>query len=102
MVNINQLYAQALELLNDGYCYWFSGEDIEMINQNNEKFKSISPEDELLNAWFDVPDLTDIPDYELMNYIENGTFSYMTVTDIYEILKKEPQSTSLTKHWAFI
>jgi predicted P-loop ATPase len=88
-VNINQLYAQALELLNDGYCYWFSGEDIEMINENNEKFKSISPEDELLNAWFDVPDLTNIADEELKNYVENGTFSYMTVTDIYEILKKE-------------
>ena len=83
-VNINQLYAQALYMLNNGFEYWFSGDDIEKINEANQKFETVSPEEEVINRIYDAPDLTKIDNDHFENLIKNSVLQYKTITEIYE------------------
>ncbi len=46
------MYAQAKHLLDNGFKYWFDQTEIEAINQNNEQYRSMSVEEELLLTWF--------------------------------------------------
>lgn len=38
------VYAQALALFREGFCFWFANADIAEINSNNEPFQLVSPE----------------------------------------------------------
>jgi predicted P-loop ATPase len=51
-VMLDCVYAQAIHLFQNGYQYWFSAADIDAININNEQFRSMSMEEELLLAYF--------------------------------------------------
>ena len=57
------IYAQALALFRRGEKYWFSGEDIRKINENNETFRQRSPEEELFFTYFRKPERFDTPQY---------------------------------------
>ncbi|MGV4413183.1 VapE domain-containing protein [Chryseobacterium sp. T1] len=51
-IDINKVYAQALQLKEEGYRHWFNQEEIKEINANNEQYQLRSPEEELLLTWF--------------------------------------------------
>lgn len=52
-VCLEEVYAQALHLFSSGFRFWFNGEEIDAINQNNEQYQLRSPEEELLLTWFE-------------------------------------------------
>ena len=47
-IDINLVFSQAFSLYNQKFKYWFDGSEIQMINQNNEQFREVSAEEELL------------------------------------------------------
>lgn len=49
---VTGVYAQALHLLNEGAQYWFTDEEINHINEQNEAFRQTLIEEELLLMWF--------------------------------------------------
>ena len=55
-IDINKVYAQALQLHKSGFRHWFNQEEIKEINANNEQYQLRSPEEELLLTWFKVVD----------------------------------------------
>ncbi len=55
-IDINLAYAQAKQLYQDGFRFWFNQEEIKEINTNNEQYQIRSPEEELLLTWFEVAD----------------------------------------------
>ncbi len=52
MIDISQVYAQALAVLQNGERYWFDKEDEAQIIENNSVFQQISPEEQLLLHYF--------------------------------------------------
>ncbi|ADY54035.1 virulence-associated E family protein [Pseudopedobacter saltans DSM 12145] len=55
-IDIDMVYAQAIELYKNGFRYWFNQEEIKEIDMNNEQYQIRSPEEELLLTWFDIAD----------------------------------------------
>lgn len=47
-LNLDKVYSQALYLYNDGFKYWFSPDEVDQINRNNEQFRTVSLEEEWL------------------------------------------------------
>ncbi len=47
-IDLDQVYAQAYQLYRTGYQYWWDYDSIKMIEMKNLRFKSISPEEELI------------------------------------------------------
>ena len=52
-VSLDQVYSQALHLFRTDFQYWFSPSDIALVNKNNEQFRSLAVEEELLTVYFD-------------------------------------------------
>jgi len=50
-----QLYAQIKHLIDSGFRFWFNMEEIEELDNHNEKFRSRSPEEEFLLTYFRKP-----------------------------------------------
>jgi predicted P-loop ATPase len=46
--DLNLVYSHALEYFRSGFRFWFEPDEIELINQNNEKFRIISLEEQQL------------------------------------------------------
>ena len=75
-INYTQLYAQIKHLLNTpGYQYWFTQEDNNRIEKNNEDFIFHSPEEELV--------LTRIRKPERFEKVQ-----YLTVSEIAELIRE--------------
>ena len=75
-INYTQLYAQIKHLLNTpGYQYWFTQEDNNRIEKNNEDFIFHSPEEELV--------LTHIRKPERFEQVQ-----YLTVSEIAELIRE--------------
>lgn len=75
-INYTQLYAQIKHLLNTpGYQYWFTQEDNNRIEKNNEDFIFHSPEEELV--------LTHIRKPERFENVQ-----YLTVSEIAELIRE--------------
>lgn len=87
-LDINQLYAQALELLNDGFQYWFSMDEIASINEHNKKYQVISPEEELISRYFSLPD-PEVTDSEIEHFLNIGLYDFATATEILDVLQKQ-------------
>jgi predicted P-loop ATPase len=51
-LSMDRVYAQALALYRSGFQFWFNAEEIEIINQNNEKFREVSLEEEQLFKYY--------------------------------------------------
>ena len=49
------LYAQAVYLVEHGYNYWFDLEDIDQLEKHNETFRAQESEEQLLPILFDIP-----------------------------------------------
>ena len=52
-LNHKGIYSQALHLFSEGYEYWLNPEEQELVTQNNDQFQIVSPEEELLLAYFE-------------------------------------------------
>jgi predicted P-loop ATPase len=62
-IDLDMVYAQALELFRNGFRFWFNGDEIDQINQNNEKFRIKSIEEEQLFRYFAKCEKTDATDF---------------------------------------
>jgi predicted P-loop ATPase len=75
-IDINQVYAQAKELLKGKFRYWFDGQDIIRVNENNSEFVKTSEAEELINENFKVP-LKDSKHIEFMNATQVSDYLYL-------------------------
>jgi predicted P-loop ATPase len=51
-VNYDMVYAQALQLLNSGFKYWFDDVEIAKITEKNERYQVVTVEEDLLLKYF--------------------------------------------------
>ena len=54
-IDHHRLYAEAVKMVRDGFVYWFTYEDIQQLSKYVEQFADRSPEEELLDVYFDIP-----------------------------------------------
>ena len=54
-IDHHQLYAEAVKMVKEGFVYWFTTEDIQQLSKYVEQFADRSPEEELLDVYFDIP-----------------------------------------------
>ena len=54
-IDHHRLYAEAVRLVKEGFVYWFTTEDIQQLSKYVEQFADRSPEEELLDVYFDIP-----------------------------------------------
>lgn len=87
-IDVDQLYAQALEMLNSGMQYWFSGDEIDEINRHNKKYQVTCPEEDLLLRKFKPFDCQDFTLDALRAQENNNFFKFMTSTEILNELQK--------------
>jgi predicted P-loop ATPase len=52
-ISIDKVYSQALHLFKAGFQYWFEPSEIAEINENNEQYRAMSVEEELLLTYFE-------------------------------------------------
>lgn len=79
-VDINQVYAQAKHLLENGFSYWLNQEEIAQLNEINTLFRIQSTEEELLRKYYRPATSTDSKDdvkylmqTEIMQKLEHNT-----------------------------
>lgn len=58
-VDMDQVWAQAMQLLNEGYRYWFTQEDMKQLNKINELYRQVPIEEEWLMKLYQPCDPTD-------------------------------------------
>ena len=51
--NLNQLYAQAYHLYNDGFQYWLDAKEQAAVEKQNARFRSMSLEEELIMTYYE-------------------------------------------------
>ena len=51
----DMIYAQAWQLVQEGFNYWFDQDDIAVLEQHNEAFRMQDSEEQLLPILFDIP-----------------------------------------------
>ncbi len=85
---INGVYSQAYSLFKEGFKYYFDRDEIKIINEKNDDFKVVSPEEELLlRTYTPCIKLDGCASYQFISYKE------MTATEITdELMKKFPHS----------
>ena len=54
-IDHHRLYAEAVKMVKEGFVYWFTSEDIQQLSKYVEQFADRSPEEELLDVYFDIP-----------------------------------------------
>lgn len=79
-VRHSDIYAQAFALFRRGEKYWFSGDDIRKINENNETFRQRSPEEELFFTYFRKPERFDTPQYLTASDIMTKLSAFARIT----------------------
>ena len=55
-LNMDQVWAQALHLLEEGNTYWFAQEELKVLNEINEIYRQVPPEEEWLQKLYDPCD----------------------------------------------
>ena len=75
-INLTQIYAQLKSELEAGERYWFTSEEEQEIQQHNEAFYQLHPEEELFRNHFRTPS-------------ENEAYEMLSLSDILEILKQK-------------
>lgn len=54
-IDHHRLYAEAVKMVKEGFVYWFTTEDIQQLSKYVEQFADRTPEEELLDVYFDIP-----------------------------------------------
>lgn len=80
-VDYAQLYAQAVELINQGVRYWINDEDEALIRETNGQFEVQSPLEILFLSTYSIA--ADVVD-------EGEGFEWMSLTDVMESLQQQP------------
>ncbi len=82
-VSLEAVYAQAMHLFHNGFQFWFNTADIEAVNKNNEQYRCMAVEEELLLAYFEPCEINDATHFfsttELVNWFSQTV--KMNVTD---------------------
>lgn len=68
-VNYNQMYAQALAELRSGFTYWLTKEDEKRLEEQNSKFRQVSPLMQLFSTYF-TSSVPDQPESQWMTPLE--------------------------------
>jgi len=55
-INIDLVYAQALQLYREEFHYWFDHKEIEVLHKHNQAFQVVSTEEQLILEYFEKPD----------------------------------------------
>lgn len=84
-IDIDQVYAQGLNLFKNNYKYWFDLEDILRVNENNSEFTKVSEVEECIKKYFIVP-----------NDLSKG-ISFYNATDIASYLYKKNESSGMKR-----
>lgn len=87
-INVNHLWAQAYFLFTEGYQYWFNEEENVEIQKNNEQFRVVSEEQEMLTKMFNL--------HLNQDSTLTATHRY-TATDLANLLKKESPNYKISK-----
>lgn len=75
-VSLNNAYSQAKALVEEGFQYWFDLEEIEDLKRNNEAYRIMSVEEELLQATFEPCEISEAS-------------TMMTATKIFTVLQSK-------------
>ncbi len=90
-VDHSAIYAQALALYREGFCYWFANDAIAELNDNNESFQQTCPEAELLFTYFRKPGRFENPlllsASEILTRIAERTRFHVTTTSVIQLGK---------------
>lgn len=62
-IDLDLIYAQALQLFRDGFRFWFDKSEVISITTNNEQYQIRTVEEELLLSWFRKPKAGEYPHY---------------------------------------
>ena len=54
-IDHRRLYAEAMRMVEDGFAYWFTTDEIQQFSHYVEQFADRTPEEELLDVYFDMP-----------------------------------------------
>lgn len=57
--DLDKAYAQAISLAQNGFQYWFSQDELAELEQNNEEFRAVIPEEEQLMTFYEPCDEAD-------------------------------------------
>lgn len=57
--DLDRAYSQAIYLVNSGFQYWFSQDELAELEQNNEEFRAVIPEEEQLMTFYEPCDEAD-------------------------------------------
>lgn len=88
-INHNQLYAQALDMLNNNFPYWLNMAEIAKVNSDNEKYEKANPAKDLLDKYFDVIDTKNLTNDEIRAKVNNfPDYDLYTSTDIIDYFKR--------------
>ncbi|MBO4518645.1 MAG: hypothetical protein J5704_01245 [Paludibacteraceae bacterium] len=63
------IYAQALQLIKNGFIYWFDSDDNKLIDEHNEDFRAQTNEEQLIPVFMAIPEDND-PDAEFLTTAE--------------------------------
>jgi predicted P-loop ATPase len=96
-IDLDQVYSQAYELLQQGFKHYFDKDDIARIESNNEKYKQTSAEEEYLDKFFDLPlagqenQVKYMNATEIIEYIKFNSKGYInfTATNLGKLLKSK-------------
>lgn len=83
-INHQQLFSQAIHLINSGYHYWFDEQEIKELEKYNAEFRDISVEEEAFLNNFEKCDMSD----------SNSTI--LTTTQIVNILEQKTDYKKLS------
>jgi len=93
-VNMDLVYGECLGLLRSGYHYWFEGEEIAQLENENQAFMMNSMEYELLTQLFNVvpPEMeaeyTPLTSTQIFHFMESATASKLNFTKLCKGLKR--------------
>lgn len=62
-VNYEGVFSQALYLFTNGEQYWFSREEMDLLNSNNNRFESVNIEEEMIQHFYRLPNPGEKPIY---------------------------------------
>lgn len=84
-VNYKQMYAQAVEELRSGYCYWLTKEDEKILEQENSKYRQITPLMQLFTTYYRKATDEDVDaqwfsPLEIITSINNATHSHIELS----------------------
>ncbi len=92
-IDMDKVYSQLFALFTDNFIYWFNDTEIHELHKNNEAFRVVSIEEELLMEYYDVPHTREEGTHFLTTSvikaeIERSSFQKLSMKKLGEALTK--------------